>query len=379
MNGDDTRRDVPAVAFRVSRRGLIKGMGAVGLAAPFVSMAGRFAPALAADASLEPLIAAAKKEGGVIALGNTLQGGEVRQEMAKLFRTRYGLPDNFNVEFIIKPSGQVQKQIEDELAANKVMTDVMSMNIPSWIASLVKREAVMAFDAPEYAGYEAFKGQPVFYGVPYFVSDPTIIASIAWNTKLIKDATFTSWFDLLKPQYSGKITTLSARLSPAWAVTYKAMRDHPAIGMKFFEGLAKLKPVIIPASNNAVDKVVSGEFPITISPASRVLTAFRQGAPVNQSFPKEGIVPSPVAWVAFKNAPRPNAAKLMVNFIRSREAQQMMADLDGRVSGRRDIKSPDERFVPSIQDLTLIPSDELAINEAEYREIGREWQDMFGL
>ena len=372
---------------RISRRSLLGGAAGFGLALPAGGLllnGGVAMPAIAQSSAagkfdLEPIIEGAKKEGAVIAAGNAVQASEARKALADAFRKKYGLPSSFGFEFVVKPIGQMQKQVEDEIAADKVSLDVIAVNVLVWAMTLAKRGKLVAFDTPEYDAYDQWKSQPNFVNRPYYVSDPTITWNIAWNTDIIKDNEFGSWFDLLRPEYKGKITVISARLSQSAAITYKAMRDAPAIGDAFFKKLAELEPVAVTLTDTAVVKIESGEYPITMVPSSRTYAAWKRGSQnLGQSFPKEGVVPLGVAWFLLANAPHPNAAKLLVNFTRSREGQQVLADYEGRIPGRADVKSPNTKYVPDVSKLKLLPIDESKITQAEFRKLGTDWKALFG-
>jgi iron(III) transport system substrate-binding protein len=158
------------------------------------------------------------------------------------------------------------------------------------------------------------------------------------------------------------------------------MKESPDIGIKFFQELAKLEPTTLAKTDQIGEKVVSGEYPITIFPSSRPYTFAKvQGVKsVAQFYPKEGVAALAVPWAIFADAPHPNAARLFVNFMRSQEGQQILADTEGRVSGRADIKSPDATFVPSLDALKLLPLDEVSVTKDEFQALGKEWVDIFG-
>ena len=359
-----------------TRRRLLQG-AACGIALP-PAIFGAARPAAAEDA-LAALVEGAKGEGAVLASQNVMQAESSTKAVAAAFRKKYGLADSFSVEFVIKQSGQMQKQVEDEIAAGKVSADILGVNVVAWLSSLAKRGKLMAFEAPEYQAYAAWDDKPGFNNRPFYVSDPVILCSIAWNTDLIKGNTFASWFDLLRPEYKGKITTVSGRLSGSMAVTYKGMRETPAIGDRFFEAFAKQEPVTAILTSNAVTQVISGEYPITIATASRPFAMWRQGAKnIAQSYPKEGVVALASAFTGLAAAPHPNAAKLMLDFLRGREAQQIMMDEEGIPSGRADVTSPNPTFAPKLADLKLIYVDQLGITPDEFRRLGENWRDLFG-
>ncbi|MCC7345798.1 MAG: extracellular solute-binding protein, partial [Variibacter sp.] len=251
------------------------------------------------DPVLGPLIEGAKREGTVTILGVLLQKAEGRRGFAEAMKEYYGLPASFNVNWVVKPVGPTQKQVQDELAANKVSVDCVILNTVGFAHMLAQSGKLMAFDAPEYKHYEHMKDRPLYVNRPYYVCDPGYLVMISWNSDVIKDARFDSWFDLLKPEYKGRISCHSARITPSFTVSYYGMKNEPSIGMDFFKRLAKQEPVTPQITEQAADRVLSGEWPIAMSAGPRVYSYWAQGAKnMHTSFPKEGTVSLPNFWLA---------------------------------------------------------------------------------
>jgi len=85
------------------------------------------------------------------------------------------------------------------------------------------------------------------------------------------------------------------------------------------------------------------------------LNAKAKGSPVDFVFPKEGVsaVTEPVAIL--KTAHNPGAAKAFVDFILSKEGQELAAR-QGFLPARRDVLPPPG--FPRVEDLKLLPIDE---------------------
>jgi iron(III) transport system substrate-binding protein len=364
----------------LDRRQFVNRAGAAALGLTGVFATGKtFGQANPNDPVLGPLIEGAKREGAITILGVLLQKAEGRKAFAEAFKTYYGLPDSFNVNWVVKPVGPTQKQVEDELAAGRVSADVVTLNIVGFAHSLATRGKLLAFDAPEYANYDYLKDRPLFLNRPYYVCDPGYLVMISWNTDVIKGANFESWFDLLKPEYKGKISCHSARITPSFAVSYYGMKNDPAIGPDFFKRLAELEPVTPQISEQAADRVLTGEFPIAVSAGPRIYAYWEAGAKhLRMSFPKEGTVQLPNYWMGLNGAPHPNAAKLALNFARTRVAAQLLMEREARMSARTDVQSPNRDFIPLLADHKWIYVDQLKLTPPIMRQLGDEWRAMFG-
>ncbi|WP_201832642.1 ABC transporter substrate-binding protein [Microvirga zambiensis] len=338
------------------------------------------ASAAGSDEVLGPLIEGAKKEGRVVGAGNTIQSDAARDAVIVGFKKRYGLPSSYQVDLVLKNLGPLQKQTEEEIIAGQASCDVIYINLGIWAASLAKRGLLEAFDAPEYAGYGTNEQRPGFNNRPFYVSDIGYLASVVWNKEHIQTETFSDWNDLLKPEYDGKISTLSARLVAAWALVYQGMRDEPSIGEAFFKKLATMNTVTVQNTELAVQKVVSGEYPITIGGATRGYAMYKEGATnLAQAFPANGFVPLINPWFALKKSKNPNGAKLLLNYMRSQEGQQIMANYEGRISGRSDIKTDGASFFPDLSKVKQLKVEQVSVPEAEMKKLSDQWTKLFGI
>jgi len=93
-------------------------------------------------------------------------------------------------------------------------------------------------------------------------------------------------------------------------------------------------------------------------------------------YPTEGTPFIPGFEAIAKNAPHPNAARLFMSFMISRETQQYLADAAGLRSFR-----PDAKFKPGVVPLSqikLLPSDPEA-QKAATEEIKKRYSQYFGI
>ncbi len=99
--------------------------------------------------------------------------------------------------------------------------------------------------------------------------------------------------------------------------------------MDYLKKFAAQEPVTIPAAQRVVlDKVISGEYPLAVMTLNYHATiSAEQGAPV-QWIKMEPLLQSMSLISIVKDAPHPNAARLLVEFMLSDEGQKVMADND---------------------------------------------------
>ena len=96
---------------------------------------------------------------------------------------------------------------------------------------------------------------------------------------------------------------------------YPAMKEHGGRIINFGSGSAR----------TLVDRVIAGEFPIGLNVfAHHPLISKAKGAPVNTVL-HDPVPSTSASMVIAKNAKRPHAALLLVDFILSKEGQEILA------------------------------------------------------
>jgi ABC-type Fe3+ transport system substrate-binding protein len=275
-------------------------------------------PGHAADAALYQ---AAKKEGEVVWYTALIVTQAVRPLIAA-FNKKY---PGIEVHYARADSGPTAIKIMTEARAGKVQSDVfdgIDATPPLVQAGLV--EPYIPSAANQYP--PELKDQSGRWNalVLYFLT-PAI------NTNLVsgKDTPATAQ-DLLDRIWKGKIAWSTS--AAAGAAVYVGSVLHSmgeADGMAFLKSLSKQDIVNLDMTNRAIlDQVILGEYPIALNIFNHhaVLSA-QKGAPVAwlRLAPISGLVHS---IGLTKNAPHPNAGKLLIDFLTSEEGQKTLADVE---------------------------------------------------
>ena len=142
----------------------------------------------------------------------------------------------------------------------------------------------------------------------------------------------TSWSDLLKPEYQGKVGYLdpsSAFVGYAGAVAVnRAMGgslDNFDPGIEFFKQLAKNDPIVPKQTSYA--RVLSGEIPILFDYDFNAYRAkYKDEANVEFVIPQEGTVVVPYVMSLVKNGPNPENGKKILDYIMSDNGQAVWAN-----------------------------------------------------
>jgi iron(III) transport system substrate-binding protein len=171
-----------------------------------------------------------------------------------------------------------------------------------------------------------------------------------YNTGLVNPKEFTSYYDLFKPQWNGKIVALDPRPRTDIGTTMQFFYHHPELGPSFIRQLFGNKDITFSRdSRQMIDWLGQGRFAICFG-CSGALKAKNQGLPVeifDTSAWKEGASFSVSGGTLSlpSQAPHPNAAKVFINWYLSRKGQmalQKLADPDEPPnSARIDISKDD--------------------------------------
>lgn len=152
-------------------------------------------------------------------------------------------------------------------------------------------------------------------------------------------APLTSFADLAKPAYKNEAVMPSPMYSGAAAYNVGLMSRTQGLGWQYFEAL-KANNIKVDKGNGAVQKaVVAGDKACGMIVDYLVMRAKAKGAPVEFVYPAEGspVITEPIAILkTSKNIP---AAKAFVDFIISKEGQELAAS-QGYTPIRKGIAAP---------------------------------------
>jgi ABC-type Fe3+ transport system substrate-binding protein len=160
---------------------------------------------------------------------------------------------------------------------------------------------------------------------------------ISYNSNAVNPNEFASYWDLTQPKWKGKIVAVDPRMrgmdNPVLFFYY-----HSKLGPEFIRKLYGGTDVTIARDyRQPVDWLASGKFALCIPCVSDEMDrAMQQGLPVRQMVGlREGgtLSSSGGTLTLLQNAPHPNAAKVFVNWLLSREGQmQVQKGRKGRLS-----------------------------------------------
>jgi iron(III) transport system substrate-binding protein len=328
-------------------------------------------PAWAAPPAPTPvtpeLIQAAIKEGKLTFY--TAIDLKVAQELARNFEKKY---PGITVQVERTGSERIFQRLAQERASNIFTADVIDSTDQAHFLTWKKQGILEPFVPAEQLKYPASERDPDgAYASVRFTLEP-----IAYNTNLVKpqDAP-KSFADLLDPKWMSKI--VKAHPSYSGAIVTATYQTVQAIGWSYFQKLGKQKVLQVQSSTEPPKKLALGERAVAADGNEYVFIQHMDaGAPIALVYPSEGTPFVPSCQAIAKNAPHPNAAKLFISYMFSRENQQYLVDNAGLRSFHPDVKEKAGRT--PISQIKLLPSD-VEAQEAATEELKKKYSEYFGI
>jgi iron(III) transport system substrate-binding protein len=269
----------------------------------------------------------AKKEGEVVWYG-TLTGGSIVGRIIGAFEAKYPF---IKVKYLRLGGAGLIERIRSEARSGKYLWDVVTAEYIQFF-ELPKYVALAKYTSPDFAQYSVKHRDPNNTWVSFYGA----IATIAWNTRLVKppDAP-KDWKDLLEPRWKGKKIGLPAEAFQWYGGMVAYMGDKA--GREYMKALAEQDPQTQAGYTNTANLLVAGEFPVAIIRAHRIEDARSKGAPVDWSEEVNPIVISIHPVGISEKALHPNSARLFEDFLTSVEGQSLFTE-EGFLSSHSGVK-----------------------------------------
>ena len=313
---------------------------------------------VAQDSHTQKLIDGAKKEGALVWYMSA--SIEDAQAILLAFSKKYPF---LKTDFFRAGSARLFNRIMNEARAGKVLFDLVAVRGLE-THQLVKAGLLQPYVSPESAAYPAGFKDSKGYWVDYFDSYNVI----GYNTQLVaREQAPKSWEDLLDPKWKGKIALDEENFSWYGAMTQKWGKEKT---QRYMRALAKQDIQLRNGQTLIAQLMAAGEFSVAMVLAHRIEKMKEQGAPVAWVTTLDPVTVSlhPIGIAA--KAPHPNAAKLFVDFILSKDGQQLLLSIE-RTPARPGIDTKMEA-----RKLKLFPMPpELG---ERYEQFQKEFREIFG-
>lgn len=288
-------------------------------------------------------VAEAKKEG--LVRFYTVSRPATRQEVGKAFKERFGI----EVDFVAASAGEIGSKLETEYKRGMYLADAINTGGGTHITVLkpngIVQSMVPALVLPEVLDTRVWRvGR-----LPFVDTDNTFFAMVdvfqqfvLYNRDMVKEGEIASLRDVLKPQWRGKITmhdptvtgtglTVTVFLARLWGI--ETAKD-------FLKQLAEQEPVFSRDSRQVTEWVARGKYSILVSPSPDNVSEFLGvGAPLAYAKIAEGgLLTITTGGLARPSKPaHPNASRLFINWVLTKEGQTSWVKGDRLPSSRLDV------------------------------------------
>jgi iron(III) transport system substrate-binding protein len=231
-------------------------------------------------------------------------------------------PD-IQIELVRADLGQTLERVLAENRARKYFADVISNNESSF-PLLQQNKLLAAFETPTRGKWiEPFKSAFNGYQFPSRV----LQIGLAVNTNKVKEADYPrSWRDIAHPKWKSRLGIPDPRVGGGAQLWFLTLWDKPEFGESFLKAVADNNPLVKPGIIQVQQSVELGEVDVDVVAYDYVtLPARAAGKPVQFILPKDGTILFATYDSVAANAPNPNAARLLVHFLMSKEGQEALA------------------------------------------------------
>jgi ABC-type Fe3+ transport system substrate-binding protein len=319
-------------------------------------LAGPVSNVLAADANV---IEKAKAEGEVVLY--TAWGLDTVQALQRAFAKKYPF-----IKFEVRRTGseRLLTITINEHKQKQFRADVFSGSHLAMINHKKVGHLQRYVSAEQPAFPKEFK-DPDGYWTAFYMDTRVL----AYNTRLLARADAPKTYDdLLLPRWKGKMAMDDADYILYGSLLEMMGRER---GLAYLKKLAQQDLVIRSGHSLLTQLLIGGEFPVYLDGFGSNIENFKaQGAPIDWVALEPVVVSlNPVGMAV--NAPHPNAARLLVDFLLSHEGQEIGRSV-GKLPARPGVEPP---YPGLTKGLKLFPVP-VAVAD-RYGEIVKEFRELF--
>jgi iron(III) transport system substrate-binding protein len=259
-------------------------------------------------------------------------------------------------------SGALVNKIFTEASVGRSSWDVMGGGVEK-VSRTTERKLFASYRSSETQMIAHELVDKEGYWTAYYVT----VYVLGWNTKLVKAEDVPRTYEaLLNPKWKGLLSLDSEAYSMLTGLKRIWGRDK---AIAYFKRLAAQEPVVKRGNTERVQLLAAGEYPLIIGYSSGIQRMISMGAPIDWVALEPAVTQAAPIRVGAK-APHPNAARLFVDFLLSKEGQEMVRGFQ-RIPVRKDVEPEPSRLFRGFKwvIVTAEESEETDASVKEYTEI----------
>ena len=195
---------------------------------------------------------------------------------------------------------------------------------------------------------------------------------MGYNTNLVKKEDVPQTYEqLLDPKkWKGKKNSIDDEAYGLLSGLIRAWGREKAVS--YFKKLAAQDPVLMRGNTNRVQLTVAGEYSLIVAYAPTIQRETSRGAPMDW-VPLEPVAGQGNPMMLAAKAPHPNAAKLFIDFLLSKEGQKMLVGFR-RIPIRPDVNPDPPRLFKGYKRIVEHPEE-----YKNFTETVKLYQEIFNL
>lgn len=305
------------------------------------------------EADWQKTLSEARKEGKVIVYGPP--GGDIRTALTDGFKKSY---PGIEVEYFGATGAMIAPKVKAEKRAGLNTIDFHIGGTQSIISELIQFATPVEsqFILPEVKDLKYWKdGKLDFtdntqkfnlvfavYGKVAIVYNPTLLDP--------QKAGELSYWDLTKPELKGRVIARDPRTAGPGQTSFLFLYAHPQLGPDLIRALGKNDVVLTRDDRQLLEWVSVGKYAIGIGHSDLQLADLKKSGIQNirtQPMLKEGTYTTAgfSSLIVFNDPPHPNAARVYLNWLLSKEGQTLWTATAGYPSRRTDMDDVIKKYI----------------------------------
>ena len=363
-------------------RYLAGGVSALGLLA-----SATFANAADLTPQEQALVAAAKEEGAVTLI-HPLFSDRTGQLLGEAFVARYDLGPDFQVNFLRKGTGAAVSQVRQEIQAGKFTVDSILVSAPGFFAAAAERGAFEELDSGYWKDHEKIATEAgQYFDYPYVVVPLAYTFQPVWNASCegMENINIGNYGDAVDPALKGKTIASDITKSFTYTNTAISLRENGILDLDaYWPELKATDPIIEFRTEPKMQMVISCQAPLDMwNLSGRVYQNVLKQPDLKDKIKigsyEEGQVMLGNQIAVIKGAQHPNAAKLLVEFLLSKEGTDIFVEGEAVYSFMEGY-TPPEGAAPYLVDITkikLLGMKDWIAAQGDFEKVRGDWQRVF--
>jgi iron(III) transport system substrate-binding protein len=292
-------------------------------------------------------------------------------------KEQFKLDTGIDIQYLIFSAGDAAAKVQSELKSPKA--DVMVGGSCEFYENLVKQNAFTSYKSPNAKGIDAQFNDPKGYWQGWYMG----VLGIVYNTdrfeKELKPLGVKepkTWDDLLDPRYKGLFITSNPSTAGGGYifVADQLFRLGETKGWDYLNKLNANVHHYTKTAGEPISLVATGQFIVGMAWTHDIMKQAKAGYPIKV------VVPENTAFeiggsAIIKGAKNSANAKKFIDWLLTKEVQQMNTNMSNRYSVRKDITPPSG--VVKLQDVKLVKYDR-AKASAQKPDVVKKFLAMIG-